>query len=134
MSRSRLPFAVLVVAQVVAILIYPPTYFQRAPQAAIMPAGLLILFALAIVGINTGTLSTEGTRSLLIFVQGVNIVVRLMSFFPNLRTPAGDWAWALLLTHAIGLALSWFTTVRMEHLSLPRLRALKSGGDDGVLS
>ncbi|MGC9521317.1 MAG: hypothetical protein ACP5HG_05475 [Anaerolineae bacterium] len=129
MSRLKVPFAVLMIAQVVAILIYPPAYFQRNPQAAIMPPGLLILFVLGIVGINTGTLSLEGTRSLLIFIQGVNIVVRLMSFFPNLKTPSGEWAWALLIAHVVGLALSWFTLVRLGRLALPRFRRLADSQD-----
>ena len=114
MSKSKLPLIALLVLQVVAFLIYPPNYFQRAPQAAVMPPALLILFALGLVGLYTGTLSPENGRNLLIFVQGINTVVRLMSLFPNLKTPDGDWAFALLICHVVGLGLSWFTMVEME--------------------
>jgi len=69
---------------------------------------------LGLVGMNTGTLSLVNGRSLLIFVQGINTVVRLMSLFPNLKTPDGDWAFALLICHVVGLGLSWFTMVEME--------------------
>jgi predicted ABC-type exoprotein transport system permease subunit len=122
MSRIRLPLVVLLALQVIACLIYPPAYFLRAPQAAVMPAALMVLFILAIVGINTGTLSMEGTRSLLIFIQGINLVIRLMSLFPNLISRDGSWAWGLLITQIIALALSWYTMVAMEHRSLEPLR------------
>lgn len=122
MSKPKLPIIALLVVQVVAVLLYPPAYFQRAPQAAVMPPALLILFVLALVGINTGTLSLESGRSLLIFVQGINIVVRVMTLFPNLRTPGGDWAWGLLVAQIIGTALSWYTMLAMEHQSLQALK------------
>ncbi|MGC9468618.1 MAG: hypothetical protein ACP5HS_08500 [Anaerolineae bacterium] len=122
MRNAKIPLVILMALQIVAFLIYPPGYLQRAPQAAVMPPALLVLFVLAIVGINTGTLSTEGTRSLLIFIQGVNVVVRLMSLFPGLRTPEGSWAWALLATQIIGLGLSWYAMVILEHRSLSDLR------------
>ncbi|MBN1248763.1 MAG: hypothetical protein JXC32_13975 [Anaerolineae bacterium] len=122
MSKLKLPMIALLVVQVVAVLLYPPAYFQRAPQAAVMPPALLILFVLALVGINTGTLSLESGRSLLIFVQGINIVVRVMTLFPNLRTPGGDWAWGLLVAQIIGTALSWYTMLAMEHQSLQALK------------
>jgi hypothetical protein len=122
MSRIRLPLVVLLALQVIAYLIYPPAYFLSAPQAAVMPAALMVLFILAIVGINTATLSMEGTRSLLIFIQGINLVIRLMSLFPNLMTRDGSWAWGLLITQGLGIALSWYTMVAMEHRSLEALR------------
>lgn len=122
MSNQKLPIVVLLVLQVVAVLIYPPAYFQQAPQAAVMPPTLLILLVLALLGMNTGTLSITGGRSLLIFVQGINIVVRLMTLFPNLRTPTGGWAWMLLATQVLGLAISWYTMLQMEHRSLQSLK------------
>ncbi len=122
MSQSRVPLAVLLILQALAFLIYPLSYFQQAPQAAVMPPVLLVLFILALVGINTGTLSLFGGRSLLIFVQGIYTVVRLMTIFPNLKTPSGDWAWALLVCQFLGLALSWWAMAEMERRSLQSLK------------
>ncbi len=122
MSKRKLPMIALLILQVIAVLLYPPAYFQRSPQAAVMPPALLILFVLALVGINTGTLSLEGGRSLLGFVQGINVVVRVMTLFPNLRTPGGDWAWGLLATQIISTGVSWYTMVAMENQSLQALR------------
>ena len=122
MSNSKLPVIVLIALQIIAILIYPPAYFQRAPQAAVMPPALLIFLAVALVTINTGALSLEGGRNLLVFVQGINVVVRMMTLFPNLRTPAGDWAWGLLVAQLIGLAVSWYTMVKMEDYPMHALK------------
>jgi hypothetical protein len=122
MSRIKLPLGVLLALQVLAFLIYPLSYLQREPQAAVMPPALLLLFVLAIVGLNTRTLSMEGTRSLLIFIQGINLVIRLMSLFPNLTTRDGTWLWGLLLAQIVGLALSWYSMIALETRSLEALR------------
>jgi len=120
-SKPRIPLVALLVLQALAIIIYPPSFFQQAPQAAVLPPALLVLFILALVGINTQTLSLFGGRSLLIFVQGVNTVVRLMTIFPNLKTPSGDMAWALLVCQLLGLALSWYAMAALERRSLQSL-------------
>ena len=121
MSKSRIPLVALLVLQALAFLIYPPSFFQQAPQAAVLPPALLVLFILALIGLNTGTLSLFGGRNLLIFVQGVNTVVRLMTIFPNLKTPSGDMAWALLICQVLGLALSWWAMAEMERRPLQSL-------------
>jgi len=122
MSKVKLPMTALLVLQVVALILYPPTFFQRAPQAAVLPPALFLLFVLALAGVNTNTLTLEGTRSLLIFVQGINIVVRLMMLFPNLKTSAGTWAWALLVLQLIGIGLSWFLMGELERRLLQDLK------------
>ncbi len=122
MSKFRVPTAALLVLQVLAFIIYPLTYFQRAPQAAVLPPALFLLFVLALVGVNTGTLSLDGTRSLLIFVQGINVVVRVMALFPNLKASDGRWDWALLIAQLIGSALSWYLMVALENRPLQDLK------------
>jgi len=117
MSKSKASLAVLLVLQVVAILIYPPSFFQRQPQAAVMPPALLILFLLAAVGYYTSSLSLEGLRSLLVFLQGINMVIRLMTLFPNLKTTEGEWEWGLLICQVLGLSLSWYLMPKLEQLS-----------------
>ncbi len=126
MSKLKLPMVVLLILQVLAFLIYPLSYFQRAPQAAVLPPGFLLLFILALIGVNTGTLSTEGGRNLLIFVQGLNITVRMMTLMPNLRTANGDWAWALLVAQVLGMALSWYVMGEIEKRPLSELRIRKT--------
>lgn len=122
MSNWKSSIMLLLALQVVAILIYPPAYFQRAPQSLVMPPALFILAVLALGGTNTGTLSLENGRSSLVFIQGINIVVRLITLFPNLRTPAGTWAWGLLICQVVGIGLSWYTMLQMDKLPLQALR------------
>ncbi|MBN2005439.1 MAG: hypothetical protein JXA21_18925 [Anaerolineae bacterium] len=114
MSSQRAQLIVLLVLQVVAVIIYPLTFFQTAPQAAVLPPALLILFAIALVAMNSGWLSSEAGRGSLIFVQGINIVVRLMMLLPNLKNAAGNWDWLLLIFQVIAMVLSWYTITQME--------------------
>lgn len=121
-SNSKASLVGLLVLQVIAILIYPPSFFQRQPQAAVMPPTLFILFLLALIGYYTSSLSLEGLRGLLVFLQGVNMVIRMMTLFPNLETPSGDWAWDLLACQILGLAISWYLMPRLEQLPPQMLR------------
>ena len=116
MSNQRTQLIVLLVLQVVAVILFPPAFFQQAPQAAVLPPALLILFALALIAMNNGWMTAIAGRSSLIFVQGINIVVRLMMLFPNLINAAGNWDWLLLIFQIIAMALSWYTMTRMEKL------------------
>lgn len=126
MRNVRLPMAVLMALQVIAVILYPLSYFRMAPQAAVLLPAFLLLMVLAIAGLNTGALSLSGTRSLMIFVQGLNSVVRLMTLLPNLKTPTGEWAWGLLAAQIVALALSWYTIVALEHHPLDELRFKKA--------
>ena len=123
--------AVLLVLQVIAVVLYPLSYFRLAPQAAVLPPAFLLFLVLAIVGLNTHTLSQAGTRSLMIFVQGLNVVVRLMTLLPNLRTPSGEWAWGLLIAQLLAMGLSWYTMIALEHRQLDELRFRKAIGAGG---
>jgi hypothetical protein len=130
MSRVKLPLAVLMVLQVLAVILYPPDFFRRAPQAIVLPPALLLFFVLGIVGLNTRSLSAAATKTLLIFVQGLNILMRLIMLLPNLRTPAGNWAWGLLIAQLIGIGLSWFTMTALERHTLEGLRLSKAARED----
>ena len=121
MSNQSRSLIGLLILQAVAVIIYPPAFFQTSPQAEVLPPTLFLLFAVALVAMNTGTLSPVAGRTSLVFVQGVNIVVRLMMFLPNLRLANGNWDWALLVIQIIGIALSWFTITQMEKRPLGSL-------------
>ena len=116
MSNRRATLLILLVIQAIAIFIYPFSYFRQAPQAAVLPPVLLLLFAIALFAMNSGRFSPISGRNSLIFVQGINLVVRLMTFFPNLKKPDGHWSWMLLVTHVVSMGLSWYAITRMEKL------------------
>jgi hypothetical protein len=116
MSNQRTRLIVLLVLQVVAVILFPPAFLQKAPQAAVLPPALIILFALALIAMNNGWMAPTAGRTSLVFVQGINIVVRLMMLFPNLKNDAGNWDWLLLIFQVIAMALSWYTMTQMEKL------------------
>ena len=125
MSKQRLSLIVLLILQVVAVTIYPPVFFDTAPQAKVLPPIFLILLLVAVAAMNTGTIPPLSGQVFLAFVQGINLVVRLMMLFPHLRNAAGDWDFALLIIQLIGIALSWYTITQMQKLS-PKSLLLRS--------
>ena len=122
MSEKRPSFVTLLIIQLVAIFIYSPSFFQSAPQAWVLPVLVLFVpFALALLAMNTGVLTPGSGRTSLIFIQGVNIVARLMTTMPNLQDAAGNWDIALLLAQLIGMGLSWYAITQIEKIPLPEL-------------
>ncbi|MEJ5308774.1 MAG: hypothetical protein WHX52_03300 [Anaerolineae bacterium] len=114
MPNQRTQLIVLLVLQVVAVVLYPPAFFRQAPQVAVLPPALFMLLALALIAMNNGWLTAVAGRSSLIFVQGINIVVRLMMLLPNLKNAAGNWDWLLFIFQIGAMALSWYTMTQME--------------------
>jgi len=112
--RDRLILIGLLLLQIMAVILYPPAFFERAPQAIVLPPTFLILFVLALLAMNVGVLTPASGRSSLVFVQGVNIVVRLMMLFANMKAPDGQWDLPLVATLSISIALSWFAILQME--------------------
>lgn len=131
MSKRKLPVMVVLILQVVALLLYPPAYFQRSPQAIVMPPALLILFTLALVGINTEMLSLSGGRTLLVFVQGTNIIVRVITLFPNLKTANGEWAWSLLVLQLVSIVISWYMMLALANFPMQVLKLRKTTPESG---
>jgi hypothetical protein len=114
----------LLVLQVIAVLIYPLSFFRASPQAQVLPPALLLLFVAALIAMNTGALNPVAGRTSLIFVQGINIIVRLMMFMPNLKNSEGQWYWSFMVIQIVAMALSWYTITQMEK-RLPRTLLLR---------
>lgn len=129
MSRERLTLIGLLLLQIIAIVLYPLAFFRSDPQSAVLPPTLLILLALALLGMNTGALTPLAGRVSLVFVQGVNIVVRMMMFLPNLRTASGTWDWLLIIFTLIGIACSWLVIIQLEKRS-PRSLLIRQEGTE----
>ncbi len=114
MSNQRLSLVGLLVLQVLAVALYPPYFFQRAPQALVLLPALLLLMAIALITMNVGGISLSAGRSSLVFVQGINIVVRLMMLMPNAVSAESKLDWIWLLAEGIAIALSVYTMGRLE--------------------
>ncbi|MGQ9467944.1 MAG: hypothetical protein ACUVXE_02770 [Anaerolineae bacterium] len=113
MMKGRLSMIGLLILQVIAIILYPPDFFRHAPQAAVLPPALLLLWLLALAGMNSGVLTPIAGRVSLVFVQGLNVVMRLMTIPPHLRASEGG-NWPFLILSVIAIILSWLTIVWME--------------------
>lgn len=111
--KGRLSMIGLLILQVIAVILYPPSFFRQAPQAAVLPPALLILLLLALAGMNSGVLTPVAGRVSLVFVQGLNVVMRLMTIPPHLRASEGG-NWPFLILSVIAIILSWLTVVWME--------------------
>ncbi len=111
--KDRLSMIGLLILQVIAVILYPPDFFREAPQAAVLPPALLILLLLALAGMNSGILTPVSGRVALVFVQGLNVVMRLMTIPPHLRASEGG-NWPFLILSVISIILSWLTIIWME--------------------
>lgn len=111
--KNRLPLIGVLILQIIAVILYPPSFFRAAPQAAVLPPALLLLLFLALLGMNTGVLTPVAGRVSLVFVQGLNVVMRLLSIPPHLKASEG-WNWPFFITAVLGITLSWLTIVWME--------------------
>ena len=129
MSREQMMMIGLLLLQIIAIALYPPVFFQESPQSAVLPPSLFLLLVLTVLGMNTGAIAPMTGRVALVFVQGINIVVRLMMVFPNLQSSSGAWDWLFIFLMSIGVALSWLAITLMEKRP-PRSLLLRSPGVD----
>lgn len=126
--RDRLSLIIVLVLQVIAVVLYSPSFFSRAPQAAVLPPAMLLLFVLSLVGMNTGFLTLTGGRVSLVFIQGINIVVRLMMLLPGAETAEGGVDLVNLFMMIVGIGLSWYTIMWMERAVPRSLLLFKRGG------
>jgi cytochrome bd-type quinol oxidase subunit 2 len=99
-SRSRV-IARVAIAQFVPLVVLPWP----------LTMGSLVLVAsvaLLCVFLGWGLFRHKAwARTLTIFVQGFNIIVRIITLFPNVYTPETGLDAALLISYAIAIPLSW---------------------------
>lgn len=102
------------VLPIIAFLSYPPeTLFGN------IGAGTIILLSLVIVFfIGLGLLLERGRSwalTLAIFLQGLNVIIRLMMFAPNsFNLATQTYNWAFIVTSLLGLLISFFLMLRLD--------------------
>lgn len=113
--KGRLLWLVSVlVLQAISLFLYPPRMFKEI-SIAVLPIGLFILFLLALLGLNTGVLNPLAGRNLLVFVQGLNIVMRLLMLMPGARSSGSSgWNVLFIVLSILAIAMSWASIVIME--------------------
>lgn|GEM_PF-410708 len=113
--KGRLLWLVSVlVLQAISLFLYPPRMFKEI-SIAVLPIGLFVLFLLALLGLNTGVLNPLAGRNLLVFVQGLNIVMRLLMLMPGARSSGSSgWNVLFIVLSILAIAMSWASIVIME--------------------
>jgi hypothetical protein len=107
---------------------------QRILLFFVLPAIAPILFPLKIIGgawiailldvilfAALGFALTRGRLTALtlsIFIQGLNVIVRLMMFFPNAATPDGTWLAMNIITSLLSIGISMFLVLRLDQVDI----------------
>lgn len=65
-------------------------------------------------------------RKLTIFTQGFNIIIRLITFFPNVYRPERGVNWGLLVTYLLSAVMSWFI---LSFIDKPEIQLIFESGE-----
>jgi membrane associated rhomboid family serine protease len=105
------------VLPLVAVLSYPPDIFLSNPTGAYLLILVAVVFALLAYMLYRGS---SRALTLSIFIQGLNVIIRIMMFFPHSVSRAGTFDWTYMTFSIIGLALSSYLMLRLDR---PDIRA-----------
>lgn len=103
------------VLPLIAVLSYPPDIFLSNTN------GLYILLFVAAVFTLLGVMLYRGNSralTLSIFIQGMNVIVRMMMFFPHSFPTPGQFDWTYMIFSIIGLALSSYLMLRLDRADI----------------
>lgn len=113
MTASK-SFLIYYLLPIVALLSYPPTLlFSNFSIGVVLLLGLVIgLF------IILGILLQKGRSSALtlaIFLQGLNVIIRLMMLFPNAYNASEQvFNWPYVFFNLFGMIISFYLMLRMD--------------------
>jgi hypothetical protein len=105
-TRQRL--LLLCIIQIFPLLIYDPASLR---QAAPIIGIVALMFLVLAYGLWRGRL---WALTLSILLQGFNIIVRLMMFFPNSWNPAGEFDAPYFIANLIAIGLSTWLLLRFD--------------------
>jgi hypothetical protein len=101
------------VLPIIAPLLYPPALLQV--------GGLLVIGFEVILFLALGFALLRGSSTALtlsIFLQGLNVIVRLMMFFPHATTQAGTWDIAYVITSLLSMGISTYILLRLDRIDV----------------
>jgi hypothetical protein len=96
----------------IAPLLFPPEIIGGAWIAILLD---VILFAALGFALTRGRLTA---LTLSIFLQGLNVIVRLMMFFPNSATQDGTWLYANIITSILSIGISMYLVLRLDQVDI----------------
>lgn len=91
-----------------APLLYPPETLE---------GSLPLILVAVLLFLGLGILLWRGYRLALvlsIFIQGLNVIVRLMMFFPHAKSSIGEYDIPYIVTSLLSMALSWYLLMRLD--------------------
>lgn len=120
MDRKRLlPYAIL---QILPLLILPPSMLFNQGGISSGAIAIVIGFAAIFVLLGWGLMRGRGwALTMSIFVQGLNVIVRLMMIFPNAVSKEGVWDLPLIFLFLVSIAISGWLMFRLDR---PDLRSM----------
>lgn len=92
-----------------APLIFPPE---------LLSGSLPLILTAILLFLVLGIFLWRGFRNALvlsIFLQGLNVIVRLMMLFPHATNRSGEYDWIYIATSLVSIILSWFLLTRLDH-------------------
>jgi len=101
-----------IVLPTITPLLYPPQ--TLAAGLPVIAVGILIFVILGILLMRGRSMAL----TLTIFIQGVNVIVRLMMFLPHAQTASGQLDWIYILTNILSIALSTYILLRLDRVDV----------------
>jgi hypothetical protein len=104
-------FLLFILLPLIAPLLIPPAVFTTNTGLALLP------IAIAISSVPVGWMIYRGSSTALtlaIFLQGLNVIIRLMMFFPHVLTQTGriDIPW--VVASLLSMGLSTYLALRLD--------------------
>ncbi len=107
MSANK-TFLAIILFQFIPVLLYPP-------RTLLSGIGVILVALLFFVLLGYGLWRKRlWALTMSIFVQGLNIIVRFMMFYPAAKTPQGNWNIELILFTAAAMLLSGWILLRLD--------------------
>ncbi|GAB4499358.1 MAG: hypothetical protein OHK0052_14260 [Anaerolineales bacterium] len=97
---------------VLAPLLLPPQVLIEGIEVILFVAALLL---------TTGYLLYQGRRlalTFMVFLQGLNFIVRMMLFFSRSVDSKGTVDWAFIITSLLSMALSFYLLMRLDAVDI----------------
>jgi hypothetical protein len=112
---SKQTLLVLAVLQIFPMLLWPVVFLRSG--LGIVGVGILIFAGLGF-ALYRGR---SWALTLAIFLQGLNVIIRLMMFMPNAMNDSGTWDISYVIANMIAIILSLYLLFRLDR---PDVRSL----------
>lgn len=98
----------------IAPLLYPPGALLGG--LPVIAFGILVFLLLGILLLR----GRSYALTLTIFIQGVNVIVRLMMFFPHAQFASGQIDYVYIIASSLSIALSTYILLRLDRVDVRR--------------